>query len=844
MQYSKAKTTSKKIKTSLSLRNLFTAALVAGGAWQLAPFIASSQTAPLTPAGTEISNTATGTYEDPNNPGTTLNTTSNTVTATVAEVAGISLVPTGLPEDVDGGTIDVGDLIRYTFTITNVGNDPTRFRIPNLATTTGPGTVSGDLEYSIDGGTTFLPITATELITNSIPVGGTVLVRVPVTVAAGAVANDVITVRLGNTTGSTSSQNVALLNNGGDVYTVDNPDGTPNPVVDEINGLPLNGERESSSTQQVTVGALTKNLALATLLKTRGDYTNVAPLTTLVGDTVDYALSLRVENTDVTGQGITPQPLAGFEGISVDASTATNYILISDVIPTGTVLSATPTAPSGWDAVYSTVAPTADPNAVLWTRFSTTAPTLSDVTRVGFVRSTGTTASPTTANYIAPGTTVTGFSIQVAVSPEPTPPLSINNIAQLIGQTPNGGLPIYDESGDQNPSNYDGPIGAMVPGVTDANGDGLPDSPTLVTDSINSGVADPANQGVDSGNNNTGSGIGGEVNVLQISPPAPTAILNGPLNTPTATGPDGTTATDFTNKSSLIPAGTVPGSTLDPEGVSFGNTIQNNGTDPGTVTLVPTPPANILDLPDETTVTITYLTQTVTYTYDQPSGTFTTTGTPISIPAVAPGASINYGVEVNLPSGTKLSTDTSPDYTGDTEWGYPVPITATITSGLVSSSNITIDRVFTGYLQLIKVSRILQGTGSPVVGTQGTFSSDPKTPTPGNIIEYQIRYTNISSGQSGSGSVVLNASQIVITEENGANGNNWADVNPTSGIIYTSNITAPQASDSNGGLITFFPSGNQSGTTQATDVTRYVNTVNSVLIPQGQGTFTFQRKVN
>jgi hypothetical protein len=41
-----------------------------------------------TAAGTNISNTATATYNDPNNPGTTLDAQSNTVTVTVAEVAG------------------------------------------------------------------------------------------------------------------------------------------------------------------------------------------------------------------------------------------------------------------------------------------------------------------------------------------------------------------------------------------------------------------------------------------------------------------------------------------------------------------------------------------------------------------------------------------------------------------------------------------------------------------------------------------------------------------------------------------------------------------------------------
>ena len=873
-----------KTNSKSSFHRLMAATLTIGGISLLSPMFVSAQS--LTPAGTGISNTATGTYVDPNDPNTTLNTTSNTVTVTVAEVAGITLVATGVPVDTTspGDAIKVGDTIAYTFTITNVGNDATQFRIPDQATTTGPGTALPNLEYSYDG-INFLPIDGattvdptgtdsdTQYITAPIDVGGTIQVRVKVLVTAGAVNGDVITVQLGNTTGSPGSQNVALINNGGDVYTVDDPDVSSATVPKEILGAPVNGDREASATQDVTVGAVTKNLALATVLKIRGAnaYTNVAPANTILGDTVEYDLSLRVEDTDVTGQGITPQPLAGYANISVDASTATNYILISDVIPTGTVLSATaPVAPSGWTTVYSSVAPSANPNLVAW---STVAPTTlgerQAVTRVGFIKSTDAApGTPDPTKFIPIGTTEAGFKITVEVGPgptEPTAPLSINNIAQLVGQTPDGGVSVYDESGDVNPNNYSGNPGSMTPGSTDANSDGVPDNGVA---SASNGVANPTTQGVDSGNNNTGSGDGGEVNVLVISPQVAESVLNGPLNAPTATGPDGTTATDFTNKSSLIEAGLAPNSTIDPSAVAFGNTVQNNGTDtnPATVTIEP---VNLLgsaalDLPNGTKVTITYTGgQTAVYNYvynnggtplvtTDDTGTFTlTSGSAISVTGVAANASINYGVEVDLPSGTKLSTDLDDDYTGDTEWGYPVPIKATIGA----AENITIDRVYTGYLRLLKVSRVLQGTGPAVQGTDGTFSTDappnqPKKAAPGNIIEYQVQYSNISSGQSGSGSVILNAANVVITEDGMSsivapvNTNNWADVAVGSGIIFTSNVVAPQAADSNGGAITFFPSGNQSGTTQATDVTKYVNTLPTAIAPQGNGTFTFQRKVN
>jgi hypothetical protein len=428
---------------------------------------------------------------------------------------------------------------------------------------------------------------------------------------------------------------------------------------------------------------------------------------------------------------------------------------------------------------------------------------------------------------------------------------------------------VYDESGDQNPSNYSGTVGNMTPGPASTNGI-LPTDAAAVLANIIDGVANPITQGIDTNNNNTGTGPGGEDNQLTITTTTPVAgVLNGPLNAAGATGPDGTTNTDFTNKSSLIPAETNPGSTIDPAPVPFTNTVQNTSGALNAVTLAPTVPANRLDLPTGTKVTITYNSASAVYTYDQAgSGSFTIApgGTLISIPNVATGATVNYGVEVDLPTGTKLSTDTLPDYTGDTEWGYPVPITATIGT----ATNITIDRVYTGFLQLLKFSKILKGTGPDVIGTQGNFNSTPaytntttvpgividpdpaaadeaRTPSPGNIIQYEIRYKNISTSQgTGTGNVILQAQNVVITEQGdlsttpGDGKNNWAKDNDNDGIIDTSNVIGTATAITT----TFTPNGDISGATPATDVTKYVNSPTTSIAPQTSGTFTFQRKLN
>ena len=839
-------------RQSQLFRSLIATAFIANGFF---PFVAPAL-AEGTKAGQTISNTATATYNDPNNPNTTLNTTSNPVVVTVAEVAGITISNVGVVDSTPADVIKVGDTLTYTFALKNVGNDPTRFRIPNLATTTGP-VVAGNLSYSINGSYTQIP--GTEVITSSISVGGTVLVQVPVTVQAGANANDAINVKNGATPSNT--QNVARINNGGDVYTVDNPDAPT--IIDEIPGVPINGTREASNTQISTVGSTpaTNNMSLATLLKTN-TYSNNNTTNSITDYTITYNLSLRVEGSDVTGLGITPQPLTGFSMTvtGLNNNVASNYILVSDAIPAGTVLSAALTnVPTGWTAVYSTVAATnVKPTdaAAAWT---TTAPALGTVTRVGFVRDT------TATSDIPAGTTVTGFAIPLAITGTPTT-LTINSIAQLVGQTPGaGGLPVYDESGDQNPSNYSGSAGNMTPGAASTNGI-LPTDAAAVLANIIDGVANPITQGIDTNNNNTGTGPGGEDNQLIISVvTTTTGVLNGPVGEANATGPGGDNNTDFTNKSSFIPAGTNPGSTIDPGFVTFSNTVQNDTGATATVTLAPTVPANKFDLPTGTRVTISRNSDSAVYQYSQTAAIpFTLiSGNPISIPNVATGASgtVNYGVEVDLPAGTKLSTDTLTDYTGDTEWGYPVPITATIGN----ATNITIDRVYTGFLQLLKFSQILLGTGPAVIGNQGSYNSTPaytnpatglvidpdptvadeaRTPYPGNIIQYEIRYKNISTAQgTGTNNVILQAQNVVITEDGtlstvpGDGKNNWAKDNDGDGIIDTSNMASATTGVPTLSIVTV-PAGD------VVDVTKYTGTRSGLVAPQESGTFNFQRKLN
>jgi len=830
-------------------RPLLVTALIASNLFQLiAPALADG-----TAAGTGISNTATGTYADPNDPNTTINATSNTVTVTVAKVAGITVTKSGVKDYNSDGTLNTAasgikanDILKYDYTVTNVGNSPINFRIPNAASVSGPGTVTGNLQISTDGGTTFTDLPAGELITTTpIQIGGSVLVRVAVTVQPGANTGDTISVKLGGTPGDAQNvERTGTNSNGGDVFTVDN--------ASIPGGAPINNTRTAAATQQAKVGTVSKNLALATILKTRTGFDSSKSPDNFSNDLLTYGLSLRVEQSDLTSTGITPAPLVGTT-INVDGISKA-YILVSDAIPNKTTFT-NAIAPKGWTIVYTTDSTGTVANKANWQTGTIPA---TGVTRIGFINDT--TAGVTS---VAPGATVTGFTVQVTtttISPIPAS-LSIANVAQVFGQTSgdNSTKPalVYDDSGDQNPNDYHGSTAPTAPstGVTSAS--------------------DP----VDTSNNNsydntataaaTATATGGADNVYTITPAGATSVLNGPNGAPSATGPTSNND-DFTNKSALIPPNQPPGSNITPGSVAFTNTVQNTGTAVATISLVPTVPTNKADLPTGTTVTLTYNSLSATYTYD---GT-TFAGTPLQISNVAAGATANYGVEVKLPN-VPLSTDTGK--------GYPVLIAAANTADAdPSHANTTIDRVYTGFLRMVKQSRVLQGTGPAVPTAQGDFTTTPgaafdpiakptlaydknssifnptaagsgtqRNPAPGNILEYRIVYINVSDKQAGSGNIILNASNVVITEDGiytANNSNNWAvDKN---GVSNTSNVPGT-AKDSGTANITFFSgnpatnsTGDQTGTTVTTDVTKYVDIVTGQVAPGQVKTFGFQRKVN
>ncbi|MFN5765747.1 MAG: hypothetical protein ACK470_15455, partial [Pseudanabaena sp.] len=228
----------------------------------LLPYLAIAQVVPPTPANTQILNRASGTYVDPNNPLIPINATSNTVTVTVAEVAGITNVPAGII-DVNGGSVSLGDVVNFDFLVTNTGNAPSNIVFPAVANITTVGLNAGTLQYQLDlnndgvfaGADELLLRTAAFTTTTPIPAGSSVRVRVVGTVTAAA-AGAPVSVRLGDTGANDNSAGTQNQPDSGLEPPLVGGEGTNTNEVRTVNvGLdaPVNGEREASAIQATTV---------------------------------------------------------------------------------------------------------------------------------------------------------------------------------------------------------------------------------------------------------------------------------------------------------------------------------------------------------------------------------------------------------------------------------------------------------------------------------------------------------------------------------------------------------------------------------------------------------------
>ena len=834
------------------LHHLLAATLAIGGAFPFAPPVLAQSTS----AGTNITNTATGTFSDGT---TTYNTTSNQVTIAVSEIAGVGLAA----QTPTNSSPNAGDTLTVDFIVTNTGNDPTQFFIP------GTATLSNTTAFAQNGQVQIVAVNGTPLGTPvSVPANGdttanlltsptispnpgtgttgTITIRVPVRALPTATATSTTTVSLGNTT-PVNGQNVTVTTPVTDtkkLYTVDNSNG----VGGETNATaPSNGTVEAMATSTpITVAARLQSFA--TVLKAVGSYSNNSTPNNLADDVLTYRLALRIENPTPPPTGLVTSDLYGTL-LNVNASTGTPYVLVSDAVPAGLQLGATGSivAPIGWTPVYTQDPLTTNALSANWVTVRPTAG--APITRIGFIYNTTTT--PLSKGAAGVGTVISGFTVAMT----PTAGFAggqIANIAQVFGQSQPGAVVpgtatqiVYDESGDQNSNN--GLAGSnpdpTTGGIAAANGGITPGVANPAADGTDPGTGnDPTNtttnQGADTGATAGTKPAGGEDNVYTIA----ATPLNGPTGQPAATGPTDNND-DYTNKSIVVPAG-LPPSTLLTDAqtppVAFNNSVQNTSGSPQPIAILPTPPATATALPDGTKVTITDPAtggQSALYTYTSAGGFAFTSGTG--------GTSATNPVKITIPGGGTAAYTVTVDLPNNVAQlqAFPVPVTAFVDTNnngnpAGTPSNTTIDRLYTNYLSLLKEARILQSDGTtPVTGPAGTFTTVQAdlsaAATPGRVIEYRITYKNISLS-GGTNSIGLPANNLIITENGSTGTNNWFGTTldpkyPTTGGVGS-------AVDA-GGTITVTTSGTPA------DIQEYKNTVTSVTPGSAGGTFIFQRKI-
>ncbi len=251
--------------TKCHYRALLIASLISGG--NLLPLLPAFADRNSPTPGTEIQNQATAEFTDTadNSTGTAL---SDVVKVTVAEVAGISAAGSGITNPAYRT-----NMVYFDFLVKNTGNDQTQFFIPAAPSVATVGSVVippaniGQLKViEYNNGTTTTNISANNLVNTStgsvtgdltglpnggsLPAGGYITVRVPITIPANAITGDIISVTLGNTTGQPNTTGqldasgipyvVGSNGNGtNDLYTKDNPDGSNGETA---TGAPINGD--------------------------------------------------------------------------------------------------------------------------------------------------------------------------------------------------------------------------------------------------------------------------------------------------------------------------------------------------------------------------------------------------------------------------------------------------------------------------------------------------------------------------------------------------------------------------------------------------------------------------
>jgi hypothetical protein len=365
-----------------------------------------------TTGGTQIQNQASATYSDGTN---NYSVNSNTVTVTVANVAGLTITPDGgsVPTVVSGQTN-----VDFTFTVTNSGNFATQVSFPaggaavvpsaGLTVTqavidvNGNGIDGGDIDILANGSAVLYPSASPFLARNA---SFNVIVRA--TVSAGAAAGSTVGVTLGDASGD----NVVSNGSAAEVRT-----SVPS-------GVTLTGSESEA------VGSITTTVENDAQL--RLNLTAPAGPVAL-GSNVTYTWSLdNVGARAVSSRTLTNAPAGSNTGVFVIAP-----------VPSRTTFSSI-TPPAGVTVLYSTSSLATDPvTGATWT---TAAPPAGSVVRVAF----------NVGASLAAAASVSNMQMVVTVNTGINATLPLYEIGDAFGRN-NVSANITDQSGDAVVNKGDG----------------------------------------------------------------------------------------------------------------------------------------------------------------------------------------------------------------------------------------------------------------------------------------------------------------------------------------------------------------------------------------------------
>src|SRR5579884_335802 len=729
-----------------------------------------------TTAGTSITNTATATYSDGTN---TYNSQSNTVTTTVQNAPALTIAP---PQATPGtNTVSPGGAMTDNYTLTNTGNSSGYFQLSGTQGT-NDGVTSGMasfVQYTVSGTAanghtlsgTYASIAAVNAYLSTGDTGST-----PFLIAV----NGTITIGVQYNANAGASGTITTLLTPDVVYPAGSgtTQQTSSTVVGQYNDTVVSDARIDAQKIATVGGTVAAPTVTYTVRFANGGSRNLAPV---------------YKNALPGGNG------AAYSGCT--NSTACG-VVFTDKLPsynaTQLTLSGTPTISGATGTViYSTDGST-------WTTTSTGAVYVGVFVPASSITGAGLSTFAPNSN-----TTTTG-NVPAA------------NASLTLTYTINGST----ASGAANATAITNVVNAIF-----ADQSGYIEGPGITLQSVSNGSGATTANTAPAVSNANGA-LAGSAQAQSPASPSQSAVLNGTYNVgsstayPAATGPDGTTATDFTvisytNGGNLLSAvngstETVPASAA---AISYTNSLQNTGNKDDTFNLTYATGTGLTALPAGWTVSFQSTGQTA-------SGSCAAVGagTTITSVCVPSGATQTYKVVMTPPASATTFTAYA---------AYGDAITATSTNDN-TKTNVTVDEFFVG--GFVKLAKTISNAAGQPCATASTWTSNPTNVSPGDCVQYTVTYTNVCPGQgSGANNQVLNASSLVITENGTASGgtqvaytNTWA--------TYTNGLYAAPV-DSNGGTLGGYnPGPGAAGSSAFTD------TVSS-LAAGASGTVTFKAQV-